>query len=105
MNFDSDFAQRGILVMWLGAVGIVLYKEFGNPNNPDRPLPRPCKLIPPAIGFTGLGLMAQFFPTIAFMVALGITVTELVQQNPATSLIDALSKSIGKQTQAAAAAK
>lgn len=105
MNVDSGFAQRGVLLMWLGAVGIVVYKEFGNTQNPDRPLPRPCKLIPPAIGYTGLGLLAQFLPTLALLVAIGLTVSEVVQQdNPATNIFQQLATSITKENQSVAQA-
>jgi len=105
VNVDPGFAVRGVLMMWLGAVGIVVYKEFGNANNPDRPLPRPCQLIPPAIGYTGLGLLAQFLPTVAFLVAIGLTVAEVVQQdNPATNIFSQLATSITKENQSVAKA-
>lgn len=103
MNVNGGFAARGVLLMWLGAVGIVVYKEFGNQSNPDRPLPRPCKLIPPAIGYTGLGLLAQFLPTLALLVAIGLTVSEVVQQdNPATNIFQQLASSIQKENQSVA---
>jgi hypothetical protein len=106
VKVDSGFAMRGVLLMWLGAVGVVVYKEFGNPKNPDRPLPRPCKLIPPAIGYTGLGLMAQFLPTVAFLVAIGLTVSEVVMDpsNPATNIFQQLAGSITRENQAVAQA-
>ncbi len=95
---NAEFARNGILMMWLGAVGIVIYKEFGNSNNPDRPLPRPCKLIPPAIGYTGLGLMAQILPGIAVLVALGLTVSEVVaSDNPATNIFNQFASSVNKE--------
>lgn len=102
---NDRFATNGIMVMWLGAVGLVIYKEFGNANNPSRPLPRPCKLIPPAIGYTGLGLLAQFMPTLAFMVALGLTVTEVVNnQGLPHTIFDNLASSIGAENRAVAQA-
>ena len=105
MNVDPDFAVRGVLLMWLGAVGLVVYKEFGAATNPDRPLPRPCKLIPPAIGYTGLGILAQFLPTVAFLVAIGLTVSEVVQQdNPATNIFQQLATSITAENRSVAAA-
>jgi hypothetical protein len=104
MRFDQGFAAKGVLLMWLGAVGIVVWKEFGNPNNPDRPLPRPCKLIPPAIGYTGLGLLAQFLPTAALLVAVGLTVTEVVQENPVTNVFQQLAESVSHTNRSVAAA-
>ncbi len=105
MNVDSGFATRGILLMWLGALGIVVYKEFGNAKNPDRPLPRPCKLIPPSIGYTGLGALAQFLPGVAFLVAVGLAVSEVVaQQNPVTSIFQQLADSISKENASVAKA-
>ena len=105
MNVDSGFAARGVLLMWLGAIGIVVYKDFGNPKNPDRPLPRPCKLIPPSIGFTGLGLLAEFMPAVALLVAVGLAVSEVVtQQNPVTSIFQQLADSINRENASVAKA-
>lgn len=105
MNVDQAFATRGILLLWLGAVGITVYKEFGNVRNPDRPLPRPCKLIPPSIGYTGLGALAQFLPSVAFLVAVGLTVSEVVaQQNPVTSIFQQLADSIERENASVAKA-
>ena len=105
MNVESGFAARGVLLMWLAAVGIVVYKEFGNQNNPDRPLPRPCKLIPPSIGYTGLGFLAQFLPTAALLVAIGITVGEVVQQqNPVTNIFQQVADSLARENQSVAQA-
>jgi hypothetical protein len=101
----ADFARQGVLMMWIGAVGLVAYKEFGNPKNPDRPLPRPCKLIPPSIGYTGLGILAQFAPSIAFLVAIGLTVGEVVaQQNPVGSIFQNLADSINRENASVAKA-
>jgi len=98
VNVDQGFASRGVLLMWLGAIGLVVYKEFGNLRNPDRPLPRPCKLIPPSIGYTGLGVLAQFAPSVAFLLAVGLAVSEVVaQQNPVTSVFQQLADSIGRE--------
>lgn len=105
MNISADFATRGVLLMWLGAIGIVVYKEFGNPKNPDRPLPRPCKLIPPSIGYTGLGALAQFLPGVAFLVGIGLVVGEVVaQQNPVSSIFQQLADSINRENAAVAKA-
>lgn len=105
MNIDSGFAARGVLLMWLGAVGLVAYKEFGNQSNPDRPLPRPCKLIPPSIGYTGLGILAQFLPTVALLVAVGLAVSEVVQQdNPVTNIFQQLADSITSENRSVAQA-
>lgn len=101
MNIDAGFATRGVLLLWLGALGIVVYKEFGNTKNPDRPLPRPCKLIPPSIGYTGLGALAQFWPAGAFLVAIGLAVSEVVaQQNPVSSIFQQLADSITRENAA-----
>jgi len=105
VNVDAQFAVRGVLLLWLGALGIVVYKEFGNPRNPDRPLPRPCKLIPPSIGYTGLGALAQFWPAGAFLIAIGLTVSEVVaQQNPVSSIFQQLADSITRENAAVAKA-
>ena len=102
---SPDFARRAVLLMWLGAVGVVGYKEFGNPKNPGRPLPRPCKLIPPAIGYTGLGLLAEFVPQVAFLVALGLTVAEVVAaDNPIVNVFGQLGDSIRRENASVAAA-
>lgn len=102
MNISPAFARNAILGMWLGAIAIVTYKEFGNPSNPGRPLPRPCKLIPAAIGYTGLGLLAEVAPPIAFLVALGITVGEIVMDagtsGAASTILYQLAASIQKET-------
>jgi hypothetical protein len=105
VNVDPTFATRGILLMWLGAIGIAAYKEFGNPRNPDRPLPRPCKLIPLSIGYTGLGLLASFMPSVAFLVSIGLAVSEVVaQQNPVSSIFQQLADSISRENAAVAKA-
>lgn len=105
MNVDASFATRGILLMWLGALGIVVYREFGNPRNLDRPLPRPCKLIPPSIGYTGLGALAQFWPGGAFLIGIGLVVSEVVaQQNPVSSIFQQLADSISRENAAVAKA-
>jgi hypothetical protein len=105
VNIDQAFALRGVLLLWLAAIGIVVYREFGNPKNPDRPLPRPCKLIPPSIGYTGLGALAQFWPAGALLVAIGLAVSEVVaQQNPVGSIFQQLADSIGRENAAVAKA-
>lgn len=105
MNVDSTFATRGVLFMWLAAIGLVAYKEFGNPKNIDRPLPRPCKLIPPSIGYTGLGALAQFWPAGAFLIAVGLAVSEVVaQQNPVSSILQQLADSINRENASVAKA-
>jgi hypothetical protein len=102
VNISPAFARNGVLLMWLGSIAIVAYKEFGNQSNPGRPLPRPCKLIPGAIGYTGLGLLAELMPPIAFLVALGITVGEIVWDagtyGAASTILYQLSGSIRKET-------
>lgn len=99
---NAEFAKRAILLMWLGAVGVVTYKEFGNDNNPGRPLPRPCKLYPAAIGYTGLGFMAEFLPSVTMLVALGITIGEVVFEGGIAggtgTILSAISGSIDKTT-------
>lgn len=102
---SGEFARRAVLLMWLGTVGITIYKEFGNPANPGRPLPRPCKLIPPAIGYTGLGLMAEFLPQVAFLVALGVTIGDVVAtDNPFLNIFNQLADSLRRENAAVAAA-
>lgn len=109
---SPDFARRAVLGMWLGALGVVFYREWGNPRNPGRPLPRPCKLIPPSIGYTGLGLLAELVPMVAFLVALGLTVAEVVAaaQREAEAggipqtIFDQVAASIGRENRAVAAA-
>jgi hypothetical protein len=106
VNFDQGFAAKGVLLMWLGAIAVVVYKEnLPGANNPDRPLPRPCKLIPPSLGYTGLGLLAQFLPTVALVVAVGLTVTEVVQENPlTTNVFQQLAESVSQTNRSVAAA-
>jgi len=102
---SPDFARRAVLLMWLGSVGVVVYKEFGSAKNPGRPLPRPCKLIPPAIGYTGLGLLAEFVPQVAFLVALGLTVAEVVTaDNPVVNIASQLGESVRRENASVAAA-
>lgn len=102
---SPEFAARGVMLLWLGAIGIVVYREFGDPNNIDKPFPRPCKLIPPSIGYTGLGVLAAFWPTAAFVVALGITIGEAISQAGAfQALLDQISQSISTTTDRARAA-
>ena len=105
MSVDRSFAIRGILILWLGAIGIVAYKEYGNPKNVDKPFPRPCKLIPPSIGYTGIAIMAEFAPTVAFALALALAVSEVVQtQGLSQTIFDQLANSIQKENQAVAKA-
>lgn len=102
---SPEFARRAVLMLWLGAMGLVVYKEFGNPANPGKPLPRPCKLIPVSIGYTGLGFIAEVLPTVAFLIALGITVGEVVtQDNPVTNVFNDLAGSIQRENASVAAA-
>jgi hypothetical protein len=99
---NPEFARRAVMVMFLGAVAIVVWKEWGNQNNDGRPLPRPCKLIPVAIGYTGLGLISELVPALAAMLALGLTVGELVSDagisGASGTVLSGLSKGISNQT-------
>lgn len=101
---SPDFARRAVLLMWLGALGIATYKELGEPKNPGRPLPRPCKLIPVSIGYTGLGLLAELVPSLAFIVALGITIGAVIAEDPVTTVFSQLAGSIQRENAAVAAA-
>jgi hypothetical protein len=61
--------------MWAGTIVITIIKEIQlGPANPGYPLPRPCKFVPEAIGYSGLGLLATLMPGVAFLVAIGITI-------------------------------
>lgn len=78
MNVSEEFAKKGIGIMFLFALGNAVWHEWGDPNNPSKPWPRPSKLIVTDLGFVGLYIMAAFLPSVAFYVTAGIVVGELL---------------------------
>lgn len=97
MNLTSAEARNWIIGMWLLSVAIAVVRENQSPNNPGKPLPRPCVLLRGAVLYTMLGAFAMFQPTIGTLVAGGVTLGAFIAPvagKPAP--INVLNDAIGK---------
>ncbi|MGH7745153.1 MAG: hypothetical protein ACREQ5_10185 [Candidatus Dormibacteria bacterium] len=89
------------MVLFLGAIGAIVYKENVTKNNTSKPFPRPFALFPAVVGYTGLGFIAEWAPTIAMLVASGLTLSVLVKGKG--DILNKASKSLAELVQKAEA--
>lgn len=73
MNISPGQARQWMIGLWLLAAAFTVIREAQNPNNPGRPLPRPCVLLGSAAAYTVLGVLAELLPQVMVPTAIGVT--------------------------------